>query len=468
MRLPIRYQFMLPLLGVAIASLVAIGVIDARLATQQTRTRIEQQLRGVVTVLTESNYPLTSSVLKQMGGLADAEFVLTDAQGQVLASSGSLDFQGQQPDELTGKTAEDVALGPPIVLNSKSYLHSSIWVRGRTQPAEPSVLHILFSQDDFNAAWRAAFLPPFLVGMATIAAVALVVHLVAGRVSRVLAKLGTEVQRLSRGDYSQLEQPSWDDETRDLATSINQTASQLSEYETELRRTERLQTVAMLGAGLAHEMRNAVTGCRLALDLHAEEYAELQEDDSLEVARRQLALMENRLQQLLHLGRRSVGPTESHLDLAALVSESVALIQPAAQHAGIQLDWSAPERGVTVQADSELLSQAIMNLLLNALDAAAKGRTQGDRSGLVQVEVNSAGEESELIVADSGDGLERVRGSDVFEPFVTDKPEGVGLGLAVARRVVESCGGQIGWNRSDGLTKFRIRLPLATAGVHHG
>ncbi len=468
MRLPIRYQFMLPLLGVAVASLVAIGIIDARLATQQTRTRIEQQLRGVVTVLTESSYPLTSTVLKQMGGLASADFVLTDGRGNVLASSSSLDFHGRRPDELTGKNAEDVTLGPPIEVSSKSYLHSSIWVRGRTQPAEPSVLHILFSQDEFNAAWRAAFLPPFLVGMATIASVALVVHLVAGRVSRVLAELGNDVQRLSRGDYSQLEQPSWDDETRDLATSINHTASQLAEYETELRRNERLQTVAMLGAGLAHEMRNAATGCRLALDLHAEECQEPHEDDSLEVARRQLALMENRLQQLLHLGRKPNDQTESCFDLAALVSESVALIQPAARHAGIQLDWSPPERDVTVQADAELLSQAIMNLLINALDAAAKGRTQGDRDGVVQVEVNQLGERSELIVADSGDGMQKVSGSDVFEPFVTDKPEGVGLGLAVARRVVESCGGQIGWNRSDGLTKFRIRLPLATAGVHHG
>lgn len=468
MRLPIRFQFMLPLLVVAIASLTAIGIIDARLATQQTRSRIEQQLRGVVNVLTESNYPLTDSVLNQMSRLANAEFVLTDQNGRLLASSNSLDLAGRTPDATTIHRADEVRLGTLVVIDYQPFLHSSIWVPHRTQLTEPSVLHILFSQAEFNAAWRAAFLPPFLVGLATLAAVALVVHLVAGRVSRILAKLGSEVQRLSRGDYSQIKQPALNDETRDLTNSINQTANQLAEYETELRRNERLQTVAMLGAGLAHEMRNAATGCRLALDLHAEECNETLEDESLTVARRQLSLMENRLQQLLHLGRQPENTGKSFLDLTKLVKESVQLIRPAALHAGVRLDCFAPEADVTVQADSEMLNQAIMNLLLNALDAAAKAQASGEGPGMVQVEVNQQGSESELIIADSGCGPNVKQSNDVFQPFVTNKPEGVGLGLAVARRVVEACGGQIAWKRVDGLTKFQVRLPLAPAGVHHG
>ena len=467
MRIPIRYQFMLPLLAVAIVSLVAIGSINARWATQQTRSRIEQQLRGVVSVLTNSSYPLTDSVLDQMGGLAHAEFVLTDSSGKQLASSNLLRFSAPEPNEQTGRTAEDVSLGQLLVIDSKPYLHSSVWVERRTRITEPSVLHILFAQEEFDAAWRAAFFPPFLVGMGTLVAVAVVIHFVAGRVSGILARLGGEVQRLSQGDYSEIAQPAWNDETRDLAVSINHAAGQLAEYETELRRTERLQTVAMLGAGLAHEMRNAATGCRLALDLHAEGCREQQDDDSLEIARRQLVLMENRLQQLLQIGHPSVEVTDSSIDLSALVSESVNLIQPAARHAGIDLSWDAPQEDVTVQADAELLSQAIMNLLLNALDAVAKNQTRDEQAGLVQVEVNRLAGESELIVSDSGTGPANSAPNDVFEPFVTSKPEGVGLGLAVAKRVVESCGGKIDWSRVAGLTKFRIRLPLATVGVSH-
>lgn len=467
MRISIRYQFMLPLLGVAIASLMAIAVINARWATEQTRDRIEQQLRGVVSVLTDSSYPLTYSVLKQMGGLANAEFVLTDSHGNLQASSSSMDVDGRKPNELTSKNTKDVTLGPLVVLDSKPYLHSSIWVQRRTMLSEPSVLHILFAQEEFDAAWRAAFFPPFLVGIGALVAVAVVVHFVAGRVSRVLGQLGNEVQRLSQGDYSEIAQPTWNDETRDLATSINRAADQLAEYETELRHSERLQTVAMLGAGLAHELRNAATGCRLALDLHAEGCHEQQHDDSLEVARRQLILMENRLQQLLQIGRQPVEATECSLDLAELVSESVSLIQPAARHAGIQLNWDLPDEEVTVQADSELLSQAIINLLLNALDAAAKSQTKNGQTGLVQVELNRMDEESELIVSDSGSGPTGGDCDNVFDPFVTSKPEGVGLGLAVAKRVVELCDGRIAWTRAAGLTKFCIRLPLATAGVSH-
>jgi len=467
MRIPIRYQFMLPLLGVAVASLVAIGSINAHRATQQTKERIEQQLRGVVSVLTASSYPLTNSVLRQMGGLANAEFVLTDSEGHLWASSNSLNMNGRKPDELTGKTGDDVTLGPQLVLDSKTYLHSSIWVQRRNQPSEPSVLHILFAQEQFDAAWRAAFLPPVFVGFVAVSAVALVVHLVSSRVSKTLARLGSDVQRLSQGDYSEVQRPAWNDETNDLASSVNQAASQLAKYEAELRRTERLQTVAMLGAGLAHELRNAATGCRMALDLHADDCSAAQEDDSLDVARRQLALMENRLQQLLHLGRPQTGSCDRSIDLTALVSESVALIQPAARHAGIQLNWQAPDETVAVQADAEFLSQAIMNLLLNALDAAAKDQAKSDRRGLVHVQINRFPEKSELVVSDSGGGLSDTTQEDVFEPFVTSKPEGVGLGLAVAKRVVESCGGKIGWSQTEGLTKFRVQLPLATAGVGH-
>lgn len=483
MRIPIRYQFMLPLLVVVIASLLAVGIINSRLATRQTKARIEKQLQGVVSALAESSYPLTDSVLRQMGRLANAEFVLTDAKGSQLATGNSAIPAKLAADALTAKTAAGVTLGPELAINSKPYFHSSVWIERRAHRAEPSVLHILFAQDEFNTAWRATFLPPAVVGGITVVAVALVTHLVVGRVSRVLANLGREVARLADGDFSEVRQPEWNDEARDLAIAINQTARRLADYESELRRTERLRTVAMLGAGLAHEMRNAVTGCRLAVDLHAECCQGGQEDDSLEVARRQLRLMENRLQQLLHLGKQPTASNRQALDLSGLVSESVALIKPAALHAGIRLVWNAPPQQVLVHADAELLGQAVMNVLLNALDAAAKSQAAANnqandnqandgREGLVHIEMHCLEEESELVVTDSGDGpdenlTETNFTEDVFEPFVTSKSEGVGLGLAVAKRVVESFGGHIGWDRGAGVTKFRIRLPRTAAGVSH-
>lgn len=466
MRIPIRYQFLLPLVVVALASLLAVGAIHARQTTRQTQEQIGQRLRGVVTVLSESSYPLTDTVLRQMGGLAGAMFVLTNSDGELLASSGPLAWAPLPADHLTANTAEEVTLGQEQIVGDTHYLHSSVWVRRRWQFQQPAVLHILFSRRDFDAAWRAAFVPPLVVGAVTIAVVTLVTFLVARGLSSTLRRLGKEVDRLADGDFSEVALPERNDETRDLALAVNQTASRLADYESELRRTERLQTVAMLGAGLAHEMRNAATGCRLALDLHAEDCPAAANDDSLDVARRQLVLMESRLRQLLQAGKDAPPAEESLVHLADLVSQCVALVQPAARHAGVQLDWETPEEGLTVLADPELLTQAVMNILTNALDAATKGRTER-QEGRVVVEMDRRGEDVELLVSDSGDGPSQQLNGDAFEPFVTSKPEGVGLGLAVARRVIDTSGGQIDWRREEGLTKFRIHLPLANREVVH-
>lgn len=327
---------------------------------------------------------------------------------------------------------------------------------GRTRR---SVLHILIPQQDYDAAWWSAFAPPLLVGVATLSAVALAVHLISARLSRVLARLGGEVQRLAEGDFSDVESPAWNDEASNLARAVNQTARQLRDYENELRRTERLQAVAMIGAGLAHEMRNAATGCRLAIDLHHDECERSADDESLEVARRQLLLMEGRLQQLLQVGKPSQNSNREPIDFGSVVEESAMLAGPAIRHAHVSLEWVAPKQQVVIEADPELVGQAVMNLLLNALDAAAKVSATACDAGRISMDLDDDGDHCELRVSDNGAGPRDDGYRDVFEPFVTEKPEGVGLGLAVAKRIVESYEGVIHYQREGLTTVFCIRPP---------
>ncbi|MCA9239476.1 MAG: HAMP domain-containing histidine kinase, partial [Planctomycetales bacterium] len=301
-------------------------------------------------------------------------------------------------------------------------------------------------------------------GAATVLAVVLVSHLIASRLSRNLALLGGAVQRLAGGEFSAIALPRWDDETRDLTQAINKTADRLREYQQELRQTEQLRTISMLGAGLAHELRNAATGCRMAVDLHAESCPTASQDESIEVARRQLQLMESRLQQLLQLGNRPGPSGEMQADLRGIVSESIELILPAARHAGVRVDWRRPTDAHPVLGDPMLLSEVIMNLLLNALDAAAKRQAGGGPPGDVRVELARLGADEVLTVSDSGSGPEGAIGANLFQPFVTSKPEGVGLGLAVAKQIVTSLGGDIDWRRVKDRTEFRIRIPTADKG----
>ncbi len=454
---------MIPLLAVAIASLAAISVVNAHLATVRTRDRVEAQLQGVAGVLAGRAFPLTGAVLRQMSELSGADFVLTSAGGRPAASSRSdiTDLGARTIDHAAARRAGDVTLGPVIELDGERYYYSSLVIAERSGSDSAQVLHILFPQDDYNMAWRAMFVPPLLVGLAAVAGVIATTQLVASRIKRVLDCLGNEVRRLADGDFSAVKVPSVDDETRDLALAVNQTAERLVDYESQTRRTEQMRTLALLGSGLAHEMRNAATGCRMAFDLHSEVCpADRNQDDSLDMARHQLGLMERRLEKFLRLGKPTTTEVNQQIDLVELIDDLVPLVRPSASHAHVDVEWQPPAGTVELRADPEQLSQAIVNLLLNALEAATKRAAETRTAGRVRVELRMSGEAVTVTVADSGDGPPADLAPTMFDPFVSAKPEGVGLGLAVTRQVAEDYGGTLDWQRTDDETQFSLHLPL--------
>jgi signal transduction histidine kinase len=454
-----------PLLAVAVVSLAAVGVIYSWLAANQTRSRIEGQLRGVVGVLLTANFPLTESVLAKMRDLSSAEFALVDDSGRVLASTLPDQLAPPQPDAALTR-AEDVALGAPVTLNGRDYFHTAVRLSDRAGDAGARTLHVLFPGDEYRRSWRQAFLPPLLVGLMASAAAAVAARLLAGRISRATVHLGEEVQRLARGDFRAAELPKINDEIRDLTEAVNRTAAMLADYERQVRRTEQMRTVAQLGASLAHEMRNAATGCRMAVDLHAEACGCGNDPESLVVARRQLQLMESQLQRFLQVGRQTDELPRRPVNLTHLISELLPLVRPIANHAHVELHWLVPQGDTMVDGDADALGQATLNLILNAVEAVQQGPRKTSLPQRVTIELRSLDtDHAELSVTDTGPGPPESTSATLFEPFVTSKAEGAGLGLAVARQVAEAHGGSIGWRRLDGLTQFRMVLPQAANEV---
>src|SRR5690606_23348351 len=118
-----------------------------------------------------------------------------------------------------------------------------------------------------------------------------------------------------------------------------------------------MRTLALLGAGLAHEMRNAATGCRMAVDLHAAQCPLGPEEESLGVAKRQLELMENRLRRFLSLGKQAPQLERAPVELGGLVASVLPLVEPTARHSGVELQWSPPPAPVELVADADWLCQ---------------------------------------------------------------------------------------------------------------
>ncbi|MGQ0635830.1 MAG: sensor histidine kinase, partial [Planctomycetaceae bacterium] len=182
-------------------------------------------------------------------------------------------------------------------------------------------------------------------------------------------------------------------------------------------------------------------------------------DRSLDVTRRQLALTETQVKGLLSLGRVENHP-RSPCDIAELLHEVADLLEPTCEHANVQM--ARCDRGpgpLVADVDVEGLRAAVLNLALNAIEAAGS-------NGLVGLGARNLGSMVAVEVTDSGPGPQGDLASSLFDPFVTSKPEGVGLGLSLARQVAVDNGGALEWSRHDGRTVFRLTLPAAAQEMH--
>ena len=463
MRWPLRFQILLPMAGVMVVTVSLVSGVSAYFAAHRTERQIEKQLRDVARTLSRSTFPLTDSVLQQMRGLVGAEFVLQDPAGEVRASSRDRVHFAELPHEPPVEHWEELKLGRAVQLADGRYFHFAVRLLERVPADRGSILHILYPEQIYREAFRDGVYPPLAVGAGALVVMGLIAAALASRLSRPLTELQCHVARIARGEFRPMPQPSRNDEVSDLARSINRMAEMLADYDTEVRRTERLKTLGQLGGGIAHQLRNSATGCRMAIDIHRRECPQGHDCESLDVAERQLVLMEKYLQRFLSLGKHQM-PRRDQVNLCEIVEQVLSLVRPSAVHAGVDLQWRPPDLPVFLMGDAERLEQLIVNLLLNAIEAASASGCSARRVPEPRVAVSlrrTSDERISLCVEDSGAGPDAEVAQHLFEPFATTKASGIGLGLCVAREVAQEHGGEIGWDRREQMTCFSVRLPRA-------
>jgi len=454
MRWPIRYQLLVPLLTLLLG-VVGISTWTALASADRARHQIETQVRNVAHTLSDSPFPLHKTVLDRMKLLSGADFLLITPDGERTATLPPETLELPPAEEVV-EDWETLRLGPRVVVGERAYLGSAVRLPPRADIPDGATLYILYPEELWRSAlWEAVGPSLFLGGFAGLASLVLAVA-VGEHFSRRVRQVERRTRLIAAGDFSPMPLPGRNDELRDLGQSINEMAEQLARLQETVQRTERLRLLGQVGGGLAHQLRNGLTGARLALQLHARECRDNADGEALAVALRQLALLETHLKRFLDLGR--TGPLRREpLSLRTLIGEMIALLGPRCKHARIDLRWSPLPEDATVLGDSGQIEQLLLNVIGNAIEAAGPGgwvevvlRREGARASIVVIEI-----------CDSGPGPSPEVAAKLFEPFVTGKPEGVGLGLAVARQVAEAHGGRIGWRRDGGATRFRIELPAA-------
>jgi signal transduction histidine kinase len=239
-----------------------------------------------------------------------------------------------------------------------------------------------------------------------------------------------------------------DERTEELKDSMRELAG----TQEQLVRSERLAAIGELASTIGHELRNplgvisnAVYLLRGDLGPNPTEAA----SRHLSTAEREVSAATVIVSDLLEFARQR-DPVTTDVDAVALVEEALTVLPPPR---GITAVRNLPAPPVLLAADRDMLRQVLLNLIGNAYQAMIEG-------GTVTVGLTTNGPRLHLSVTDTGTGMAPEVSRRVFEPFYTTKARGVGLGLAVTRRIVDAHGGEIAVVSAPGQgTTFTVTLP---------
>jgi signal transduction histidine kinase len=241
-----------------------------------------------------------------------------------------------------------------------------------------------------------------------------------------------------------------------LANRVAQVIERLQAAERDRLRNDQMAALGQLAAGLAHELRNPLTAMKTIVDSARRDPVR----DSLDA--RDLAVLDEEIQRLnrsLQAFLDYARPPRADkrlVNLGAIVEKTRQLLAGRAEQQSICVSIEQPDQAVEVLADPEQLHQVLLNLLLNAFDAIGR-----EGSVTIRIAADAQGR-AQIRVADSGRGIPSAVRERLFDPFISTKESGTGLGLTICRRIVEDHGGRI--EVADGCDRgatFTITLPVS-------
>jgi signal transduction histidine kinase len=233
------------------------------------------------------------------------------------------------------------------------------------------------------------------------------------------------------------------------------------QLERELAERERMALVGQMAASISHNLKNPLGSMKTILQVQMESPdlpAAMRHETQMVLD--EINRLSARLNQLLQFSRPGVsfGQVLQTCDLATVAGNIVAVLRRDAENRGVTLDLIQADEGMMVGASSEVASDILSNIVLNALEAVPQG-------GHVRLELRAERADCTITVEDDGPGISPALKDKILQPFFTTKARGTGLGLAIVQRRLEEVNGSIAWESpvQDGRgTRFLLSLPLVS------
>lgn len=285
--------------------------------------------------------------------------------------------------------------------------------------------------------------------------------------TRPIQRLASAARRVAAGDLDFQVAVERRDEVGELGSTFNEMIAGLKskrELEEKLNNAERQAAIGRLTQAVAHEIRNPLNVINLSIDHVASKYGPADEGAReqftriLSSLRDEVARLKRLVNDLLNYGRPARLIVEP-IDLRKLVDDTLSLIRPQADEQGVEVTLEGGGSSAEILGDRERLKSCFSNLAINALQAMPNG-------GHLNARIGNPDGTVEVTLSDTGVGISDDALNKIFEPYFSTKQAGFGLGLAVAKAIVEEHRGQIDvkseLNRG---TTFTVRLPAANPGT---
>ncbi len=467
---------MLSLLALSGASLFILHLLSERRLISQVRDYTEELSTAIDIAQAQPAEGDPKVVLKayaeKLRQLGVKDVTLTDEPGEILASTnpdivGKRLVQKKRPGRewvIRGVLGDSpVGVGVPL---RTSTLTIPVVVGDR----RVGYLVITRYLDDFSELSREAFVSRLLATLGVFAVGIILSLYLSWTFSKPLRGLTAAARKVAAGDLAVRVDLGGGSEIASLSQTFNEMVERLGEkrqLEERLHFAERSTALGRLASAVAHEIRNPLNFINLSID-HVRERMAPADPGSKEDFDRILRNMKSEISRL----NRLVGDFLSfgkpmRLDirpcaLDEVLREVASLVDHKARDQGITLEVEAAANLPRVTADPELLKTCFLNLMINAVDAMPDGGLL--TVGIRERDGDQSGREVEVSVSDTGQGMTPEAVTSAFEPYFSTKDAGLGLGLALTRKIVSDHGGSIALESvPGGGTTARIRLPLVAA-----
>ena len=434
--LRLHHRIVIPMVLVALLTTSVAAFVSLSLIQRVLEARVATQLTSAALAVSRSDFAMNQTIVGRVKDITGADVLTYTLGGDLLASTAPPDSAQNLFASVSGdRSIVSVPPGDTVLRRTTCGGVPCYVVYTRVPGTSDTVLALVEETSELNAATRA--IQRTILVSAAIGAIVLVLvsQLVARRVTRPLDRLvafTNEIASGSRGARAVVGH----DEIGALAGAFNDMLDRLEAAQETVVRSEKLALAGMLAARVAHDIRNPLSSLKMQAQLLRSRVTSGDGQAMIQAVLHDVEQVESVVRGLLELarpGEMNALPTQ----LNAVVAEVLAYMRSQLTHSRIAVTQELGSMP-PIPLDAQRFKQALLNVVTNAMEAMPGGGTLA-----VTTRPGEDGTTVVLTVCDDGVGVDPAILDNVFDPFVTSKREGVGLGLVNTRSIVESHGGSV-------------------------